>query len=86
MRLESFFRVLFVVYCLEAGLFLVVLPWTPTWDRLAMLSGFGGIGGSGAHGVWGAAWLRGAITGFGLSHLVWAVHDLDLFLRRSPGR
>lgn len=84
MRLESVFRVLFVVYCLEAGLFLVVLPWTPTWDRLALLGPMGSL--AGARGFLGASWLRGAVTGFGLAHLVWAVHDLDLFLRRAPGR
>lgn len=84
MRLESVFRVLFVVYCLEAGLFLVVLPWTPTWDRLALLAPISPLGA--ARGLWGASWLRGAITGFGFAHLVWAVHDLDLYLRRTPRR
>ena len=34
MRLDPIFRILFVVYCVEAGLFLLVSPWTPTWERL----------------------------------------------------
>lgn len=81
MRLESFFRVLFVVYCLEAGLFLAVTPWTATWDRLLLLAGA-----SVVRPLALAAWLRGLLTGFGLVHLTWAVHDLDLILRRTVPR
>jgi hypothetical protein len=30
-------------------------------------------------------WFRGAVTGFGMVHLVWGAHDLiGLFTRRSP--
>jgi hypothetical protein len=78
-RLESLLRFLFVFYCLEAGLFLAVTPWTPTWERLFALLG------DGALPIWTAdVWGRGLVTGFGLVHLVWASHDLDLFLRRAP--
>ncbi len=79
MRLESAFRLLFVIYCLEAGLFLVVLPWTPTWERLGLLLlPIGGL-----EIPFAEAWLRGLVTGFGGFHLVWAVHDIDQLLRRS---
>jgi hypothetical protein len=87
-RLDSAFRALFFVYCLEAGLFLAVLPWTPTWDRLSLAGpavalrawlGFGWLGTA----ALGAGWLRGLASGFGLVHLVWAAHDLDEFLRRN---
>jgi hypothetical protein len=87
-RLDSAFRVLFFVYCLEAGLFLVVLPWTPTWERLTLVApamawrAWLGDGGLGA-GWLGAGWLRGLASGFGLVHVVWAAHDLDEFLRRA---
>lgn len=88
MRLESAFRALFFVYCIEAGLFLAVLPWTPTWDRLTLASpavalrawiGLSALG----SGWLGDGWLRGLASGFGLVHLVWAAHDLDEFLRRA---
>lgn len=87
MRLDSAFRALFFVYCLEAGLFLVVLPWTPTWERLSLagpavaLRAWLGIGWFGS-GWLDAGWLRGLASGFGFVHLVWAAHDLDEFLRR----
>lgn len=88
MRLDSAFRALFFVYCLEAGLFLAVLPWTPTWDRLSLggpavaLRAWLGVGWLGSAAL-GAGWLRGLASGFGLVHLVWAAHDLDEFLRRT---
>jgi len=92
-RLESAFRALFFVYCLEAGLFLAVLPWTPTWDRLSLAApvatlrawlGLGALGAGWLGAGWlGDGWLRGLASGFGLVHLVWAAHDLDEFLRRA---
>ena len=66
---------LFILYCVEAGTFLVMLPWSPFWDRMALslpqvelqLAAL-------------QPWVRGAVTGFGLLHLVWGAHDLDAWL------
>jgi uncharacterized protein YjeT (DUF2065 family) len=79
MRSSALFRILFILYCIEAGTFLVLAPWSPVWDRLMvqlpseMLRTFG---------LYAVA--RAAVTGFGLIHLVWGAHDLDdlLFRRR----
>ncbi len=79
MRAESLFRLLFVVYCVEAGLFLLVSPWTPSWSRLFELLPWAQL-----RHLALAPWARGAIAGFGLVHLIWALHDLDLLLRRVP--
>lgn len=65
-------RLLFVSYCLEAGMFLLMVPWSPAWDRTvarlpipllaaALRSTFG----------------RAALAGFGMVHLIWGIHDLD---------
>jgi hypothetical protein len=83
MRWFTFFdrllRVLFVFYCIEVGLFLVIAPWRQVWPQLLV------------HVPSGTArvWLllpfgRGAVTGFGLVHLLWGVHDIRelLFPRR----
>lgn len=78
MRLDSLFRVLFVVYCLEAGIFLVLAPWSDAWQRLAMLMPLGAL-----RTLFGLAWVRGLVSGFGLVHLVWAAHDIDLVFRPS---
>jgi hypothetical protein len=80
-RVESLFRILFVVYCVEAGLLLVVAPWTPTWSRLSDLLPLGL-----ARQLLLAPALRGLVSGFGLVHLVWAFHDLDLLVHPDPQR
>ena len=78
MRFDSLFRVLFVVYCLEAGLFLTLAPWTGGWQQLALLLPLAPL-----RALLTQPWLRGLVSGFGIVHLVWAAHDIDLVLRRS---
>ncbi|HSM13997.1 MAG TPA: hypothetical protein VLA66_07990 [Thermoanaerobaculia bacterium] len=75
MRLESAFRLLFVVYCLEAGLFFSVAPWTGTWERLALVPELRAV-----QPLLADSWTRGLTSGLGLVHLLWAVHDVDLLL------
>ena len=77
MRLDLFFRLLFILYCIEAGVILVLAPWSPMWERsLAFLP------------TAQLRWLllhplmRGGVSGFGVIHLVWSAHDLDLLLTR----
>ena len=79
---SSLLRVLFVIYCVEAGLFLVIAPWREFWNLLVTRSAL-----SQAH--LGAflmlPWVRGAVTGFGLVHLIWGIHDLErILLSRRP--
>ena len=66
---------LFILYCVEVGTLLVMLPWSPLWDRMALALPMVEL-------QLGALrpWVRGAITGFGLFHLVWGAHDLDAWL------
>ena len=80
--LRGFLRALFILYCIEAGVFLVLVPWREAWSQLlfgfpsqtvrqALLTSVG----------------RGAVTGFGLIHLVWGAHDLqELLASRSAAR
>jgi hypothetical protein len=74
-------RLFFILYCFEAGLLLLFAPWFPEWDRIMLqIAPFQGLRSFLLHG-----WVRGAITGFGLVHLVWGAHDLIAVLfRRSP--
>jgi len=80
MRSSVFFRLLFVLYCLEAGVFLVLAPWSLVWDRLVIQVPFTLLRNVFLHPV-----LRGGVSGFGLIHLLWGLHDLDeiLFRRRA---
>ncbi|MEO8277008.1 MAG: hypothetical protein ABI639_12390 [Thermoanaerobaculia bacterium] len=77
MRSDSFFRGVFLLYCVEAGLFLLIAPWLPAWNRAAAFLPFGS-----AQDLLLNTWVRSAISSFGLMHLVWGLHDVDLFFRR----
>jgi hypothetical protein len=80
-RVRRLLHILFILYCAEAGFFLVVVPWTASWERLsAPLASMGS-----------SSWVtepmvRGAVTGFGLVHLVWGAHDLLGWLERRRSR
>ena len=74
---SSFVRVLFLLYCIEAGILMLLAPWSPSWDRaIAQIPNFS------LQAVLFHPLLRGAVTGFGLVHLVWGAHDLDEWLAR----
>jgi len=62
-------RILLGLICLEAGVLLVFLPWSPYWDRNSFLQRFPGL----VPFVL-SPYLRGAVTGLGF---------LDVFLAGS---
>jgi hypothetical protein len=68
----------FALYCLEAGLFFLILPWTRLWTLNPLLhtnmtmSLFAG-----------DPFLRGFVSGFGVVHLIIGVKDI---LRISQSR
>ena len=72
MRSSSLFRILFILYCIEAGTFLVLAPWSPVWDRMLIQVSSQALRAFGLY-----PFVRAAVTGFGLVHLVWGAHDLD---------
>ena len=78
MRARTLTRVLFILYCIEAGVLLVIAPWSPAWDTSIFR-----LSGARVQDVLLSPVTRGAISGFGLVHLVWAAHDLELWLSRG---
>lgn len=79
MRSSFLYRVLFILYCVEAGTFLVLAPWSTVWDRTLIQIPVDLLRAAVLHPVF-----RSAVTGFGLIHLVWGAHDLDeLIFRRK---
>jgi hypothetical protein len=62
-------RILLGLICLEAGVLLVFLPWSPYWDRNFFLQRFPGLI---PYAL--SPYLRGGVTGLGL---------LDVFLAGS---
>jgi len=75
MTARGIIRFLFILYCVDAGALLVMLPWSPFWDRLAISLPVLELQVAVLR-----PWVRGAVSGFGLLHLVWGAHDFDSWL------
>lgn len=61
----------FALYCLEAGLFFTVVPWTRLWTLNPLLHQHVAIG------LWADnPFIRGLISGFGVIHLIIGVSDI----------
>jgi hypothetical protein len=66
----------FALYCLEAGLFFTIVPWTRVWAVNPWLHG------SMAMAMWADnPFVRGFISGFGVIHLLVGSRDLVRLLR-----
>ncbi len=74
-------RLLFVSYCLEAGMFLLMVPWSPAWDRTMAHLPFPLLS-----GILRSTFGRAALAGFGMVHLIWGVHDLDALWPRGRAK
>ena len=66
----------FALYCLEAGVFFTVAPWTRVWTLNPVLH----------HHIAIAFWadnpfVRGFISGFGVMHLIVGVRDIGRIAR-----
>ncbi len=79
MRLGGFIILLFVFYCITAGLLLIFAPWGPLWQRILVLVP------DVTNPFFTHPTARAAVSGFGLVHLVWALNDLEsLFVLANP--
>ena len=81
MRLDRLSRILFIIYCLEAGAVFLLVPWGAAWDRAIVQVPFDGLRILLLHPLF-----RSVISGFGIVHFVWAFNDLDLFLEHRRSR
>lgn len=80
-RLALFRRLLFIALLLEAGLLLVLIPWSTLWDRNYLASLVPGL-----QACVSSNYVRGAVTGLGLVNVWTALVELvDLFTPRPPG-
>lgn len=61
----------FALYCLEAGLFFTVVPWTRIWTMNSLLHD------SAAIALWADnPFVRGFVSGIGVLHLIYGVREL----------
>lgn len=81
MRLDLFSRILFIIYCLEAGAVLLLVPWGHGWERMMFRIPFETL-----RDITLQPFFRSLVSAFGLVHLIWATHDLDLLLQHWRSR
>ena len=77
--------VLFIIFCFELGLFLIVYPWTDAWTE----NYFSVIAPDRALTRWRELWnnpfVRGGVSGLGLINIWIALTEVfGLFARRRP--
>jgi hypothetical protein len=70
----------FALYCLEAGLFFTVVPWTRIWTLNPLLHNHAALG------VWvDNPFVRGFVTGVGVVHIMIGLKDIIVITRRRRG-
>lgn len=61
----------FSLYCLEAGLFFVVVPWTRFWSVNPLVQALE------SSGVMASSpWFRGFVSGIGVIHLLFGLREI----------
>ena len=70
----------FALYCLEAGLFFTVVPWTRFWTMNPLLHANLTVGMLADN-----PYIRGFISGFGVIHLMIGIKDIVVMSRRRRG-
>jgi hypothetical protein len=71
----------FALYCIEAGLFFTIVPWTRVWTLNPLLHSHLAVA------VWADnPFMRGFISGFGLIHLIVGTRDILRFTRERRAR
>jgi hypothetical protein len=77
--------VFYIILCLEAGIFLTVLPWWQPWgmgdwgDNYFLVFAAQKVGFVGLQRAVASGWVRGAVTGLGLLNLAMALWEIFHF-------
>lgn len=66
----------FALYCLEAGLFFTVVPWTRLWTMNPMLHQVAAVG-----AIVDDPYVRGFVSGIGIVHLILGIRELARIVR-----
>lgn len=73
--------IFFALYCLEAGLFFLIVPWTMIWTLNPLLHSNMMVG------AWADnPFVRGFVSGVGLLHLIVGIRDLVRAARERRSR
>jgi hypothetical protein len=75
---HKFSAIVFIAFCLELGLFLLVFPWSPLWDR-NFFSALAPVW----RQYWDNAYLRGAVSGLGVLNVYISLAEIFRLRRFS---
>ena len=63
--------ILYVLFCFELGVFLLILPWVSIWSNNHFVAGHGWISAIALN-----HFVRGAVSGLGLADIWLAIHEM----------
>lgn len=72
---------IYVLYCFEIGLFLVIFPWMDMWSKNSLLTYY-----PSAQGLFLNNFFRGAVSGLGLANIVlgtWEIAHFRYYFRKA---
>ncbi len=75
---------LYVLYCFEVGVFLLIFPWSSIWDQNSLLSHYPDL-----KLIILNNFFRGAVSGLGLANLLlgfWEVARFNGYFRKAADR
>ncbi len=78
-RLSS---VLFIIFCFELGLFLIVYPWTESWTQNYFSAAVPDSVVMGWRAFWNNSYIRGGVSGLGLVNVWIALTEVFRMLVR----
>lgn len=73
--------VLFIIFCFELGLFLLVYPWTESWSSNYFAWAFPGAMQTTWHTFWQNTYTRGGVSGIGIVNIWIAIMELFRMFR-----
>jgi hypothetical protein len=75
--------ILFIIFCFELGLFLLIYPWTEPWTENYFSVAVPDAMQTGWRELWNNSYIRGAVSGLGLVNIWIAVAEvLQMFSKR----
>jgi hypothetical protein len=69
--MRKLLTIIYIVFCLELGIFLFILPWASYWSKNYFVDHYSLVAGLSRN-----YFLRGAISGLGLADIWLAVHEI----------
>jgi hypothetical protein len=69
--MRKLLTIIYIVFCLELGIFLFILPWASYWSKNYFVDHYWLVAGLARN-----HFLRGAISGLGLADIWLAVHEI----------